>query len=174
MSFKKNIVNILLILLLLGNIVTLGLVWFRTMRPPAPPDQAAAIDFLSKELRFDAKQQKALKQLMQQHRDETKEIRNQVKEAKDHFFDLLNDDNISDSAIEKASYAAVDAQRQMDVRVFKHFKRIKALCNDEQKKRFNEIIKDAIHRMARPAEGRPAGPPPEGAERPDEPPPPRS
>lgn len=175
MSLKKNIVNILLVILLLANIVTLGLFWFRTMQPPVPPEQAGVIGFLTKELKFDPKQQEALKQLLQQHRDETKETRNKVKEGKDQFFDLLNDDTISDSAIEKASYAAVDAQRQMDVMVFRHFKRIKALCNAEQKKRFNEIVKDAIHRMGRPGpgEGRPAGPPPEGAERPDGPPPPR-
>lgn len=155
MTPRKNIINIIIIVLLLANVVTLGLFWFK--RPPHPfPEKDGVIGFLSNELNFDDKQQAELKKLVDEHRNSTEATREKVKEQKDAFFDLMKNENISDSMINSASFNAIDAQRQMDISVFKHFQKIRALCNETQRKKFDSIIKDALHRMARPQ-----GPPPQ-------------
>ncbi len=172
MSRNKNIINIILVLLLAANAVTLGLFWFKKNLPPPAPEQRGVVEFLSKELNFDQQQQSALKQLVEEHRNSSKELREQLKKEKDEFFNLMKTGKVADSAIEKASYAANETQRKMDISVFKHFQQIRALCNADQQKKFDEIVNDAIQQMRR-APGRPQdGPPPPGEERPGEPPPP--
>jgi len=61
----------------------------------------------------------------------------------------------------------------MLIKTFEHFKKVRALCNEEQKKKFDAIIKQAIGMMGQ-QQGRPQGPPPDGNRNgmhPDGPPP---
>jgi Spy/CpxP family protein refolding chaperone len=167
MTFNKNILNITLLVLLAANVVTLGLSWFKKPQLPPAPGQGGVIEFLSKELNFDERQKTDLKKLVEEHRNGTRDLRDMVKQQKDNFFDLLKTGNISDSAIEKASFTAMDAQRKMDISVFRHFQQIRTLCNAEQKKKFDEIVKEALHQFRSPQ-----GPPP-GDRRPGGPPPPQ-
>lgn len=168
MSARKNIVNILIILLLAANMVTLGMIWLN--RPKHPERPKDVIEFLSTEINFDEKQRSELKKLFEDHRLATQSNRESIRQQKDAFFDLLTKENISDSALEQESYKSVDAQRKMDIAVFKHFKQILALCNtDEQRKKFEKVVQEALRIMKRPP-GPPQGPPPEG-ERPEGPPP---
>jgi Spy/CpxP family protein refolding chaperone len=165
MSARKNIINTIIILLLAANVVTLGLIWFK--RPPHPPASKSVVEFISTELNFDAQQKTALKKLFEEHEQATKTTRENIRQQKDAFFDLMKKENISDSLLEQESYKSVEAQRQMDIAVFNHFKQILALCNEEQKKKFDKVLQEALRVMKRP----PQGPPPPDGERPEGPPP---
>lgn len=55
---------------------------------------------------------------------------------------------VSDSMIHIYSRKAVDAEQRLDE--FTFFQKLRAICNAEQQKRFDEIIQDALRRMAPP------------------------
>lgn len=151
----------LTLLLLTANIVTLALLWTNRkaggkedQRQP-PPGQV--FEFLTHELKLDSVQQEAYKKLREEHQGGQKIIQDSIRKAKDEFFALLHDPRVSDSMIKMYSRKAVEAEQKLDEFTFRHFQKLRALCNAEQQKRFDEIIQEALHRMASP---RRQGPPP--------------
>ena len=96
------------------------------------------------------------------------EIRSDNRAAKDSFFDLLKEPNIDDAALAKAAATANLPDQQMEIITFRHFQQLRAICNDTQKAKFDEIIHEVLRMNAR------GNPPPPGARGhfpPDGPPP---
>jgi periplasmic protein CpxP/Spy len=154
--------TVITLLLLTANIVTLALLWTNKKgndegRPPMR--QGQAFEFLTHELKLDSAQQETYRKLRDEHRDGQRPIQDSIRKAKDEFFALLREPNVPDSMIKMYSRRAVDAQQRLDEFTFRHFQKLRAICNDEQKKRFDEIIQDALRMMAPP---RRHGPPPPG------------
>ena len=54
--------------------------------------------------------------------------------------------------------AIADNQKQIELVTFHHFEDVRKLCNTEQKKHFDDIIENVLHRLK---------------DRPNQPPPPR-
>ena len=86
--------------------------------------------------------------------------------------------------VENFSKKIGNLEQQRDVFTYRHFQKLRAICNNEQKIKFDSIIQQALHQMA-PAKGRRSGPgqegmrpgdddrpPPPGMRRGDGPPPP--
>jgi Spy/CpxP family protein refolding chaperone len=159
-------------LLLTANIITLALLWTTknkdrsNMRPPPPGGQV--FEFLTKELKLDEQQQEAYKKLRDEHQQARRGIQDSIRSAKDEFFALLKKPDVSDSVIHVYSGRAVAADQQLDEFTFRHFQKLRAICNAEQQKKFDDIIQEALRRMA-PAKRR--GPPP-GMNDPERRPPP--
>jgi hypothetical protein len=63
-----------------------------------------------------------------------------------------------------------------EIALFYHFQKVRALCNESQKQKFDEIIKEAARMMGPPPRGDRQGPPPPPPGMRDEqgPPPPRN
>lgn len=169
--------SVITLLLLTANIITLALLW--TNKKPggrreegkqAPP-QGQVFEFLTHELNLDPAQQEAYKKLREEHQGGQKAIQDSIRKAKDEFFALLHQPDISDSMVKMYSRKAVDAEQKLDEFTFRHFQKLRAICNAEQQKKFDDIIQEALHRMAPP---RRQGPPPPGMRPPEEdgPPPP--
>ena len=165
--------SVVTLLLLTANIVTLALLWthksndddIEQVRPPQPGGQV--FEFLTHELKLDSAQQETYKKLRDEHRAGQKEIQDSIRKAKDDFFGLLQQPNVSDSMINIFSKRAVAADQKLDEYTFRHFQKLRAICNAEQQKKFDNIIQDALRRMAPPKR---QGPPP--GMRPGEGPPP--
>ncbi|NCI47242.1 Spy/CpxP family protein refolding chaperone [Sediminibacterium soli] len=157
---RIRLLTIAFILLVALNIATLTAFFvFKKHGPPAAPKGGTA-DFLVKELALDSAQQEQLKTLIREHRQQVRDLREQNRAAKDAFFDLLKDSVISDSALAEAAAGAAAAGQQMDIFTFRHFQKVRALCNEEQKRRFDAIIHEVLHMNAGPAGAAPGGPPP--------------
>ncbi len=148
-------ISVIILLLLTANIATLALLWTqkgrdrRDEQKPAPP-QGQVFEFLTHELQLDAAQQEAYKKLREEHQAGQKGLRDSIRKAKDDFFGLLKQGNVADSLIHIYSRRAVEADQQLDEFTFRHFQKLRAICNAEQQKKFDTIIQDALHRMARP------------------------
>ena len=166
---------VITLLLITANIVTLALLWTNKSRDKRegqhPPPQGQVFEFLTHELKLDAAQQEAYKKLRDEHREGIRPMQDNIRKAKDSFFALLKQPNVPDSLIQLYSRKAVEADQQLDEFTFRHFQKLRAICNAGQQKRFDEIIQEALHRMAPPK--RP-GPPGREGEGPDDqrPPPP--
>ena len=158
---KNRSISVLIIVLLLANITTLSLYWLnkeKKMPPPRNGEKGGGnlFQFITHELNFDSVQQAAYTKLIQEDRINNKDRREQNRIAKEAFFDLLSKDNVSDDNLKKAAAVSLNISIENDMHTFRHFQKVRSLCTAEQKKKFDEIIKQAIGMM------RQQGPPPNG------------
>lgn len=171
-STNNRWLSVVTLLLLTANIVTLALLWTNKskdkteMRPPPPGGQV--FEFLTHELRLDSSQQEAYKKIRDEHQAGQIGLQDNIRKAKDALFSLLKQPDVPDSLVHVYSRKAVEADQQLDEFTFRHFQKLRAICNVDQQKRFDEIIQDALHRMA--PQGRQG--PPQGMRPGDGPPPP--
>ncbi len=167
--------SVITLLLLTANIVTLTLLWTHKsngrsdIKPPSPSLGGQAFEFLTHELKLDSAQQEAYKKLSNEHRARQRELQDSIGKAKDNFFELLQQENVTDSLLKIFSRKVGELEQQRDILTFKHFQKLRALCNKEQQIKFDSIIQEVLKHMG-PAK-RPQGPPPPGMDDPERRPP---
>ena len=152
------------IILLVANIVTLVLLWSHKKNGREdqrhPPPSGPVFEFLTKELKLDSLQQLAYGKLRDEHQAGQRSIQDSIRKVKDTFFALLQQSNVADSTIQAAAKKASETEQQLEMLTFRHFQKLRALCNPEQQKKFDSIIQDVLRRMA-PPKGRQGPPPPQ-------------
>ncbi|MBL0146436.1 MAG: hypothetical protein IPP48_12520 [Chitinophagaceae bacterium] len=163
-NFKNNRwLTILTILLLTANIVTLVLLWKQRniAHSPAFAEQMPAFEFIIRELKLNSSQQATYMQLVKEHREGQKSFQDNIRLAKDSFFSLLQN-NTADALLKTESNKVANAIGELELYNYKHFQKLRAICNAEQQKKFDSIIKDILHRMAQPRRSQELPPPPDG------------
>ena len=165
-SAKNKLLVWLVALLLVANAASIALFWLGKKKQP-PQLKGTPNEFLIKELTLDAKQQKQLTVLVKEHREAAEQLRQQTREAKESFFDLLKQSNPADSTKQAAAKAVSVSTEELDLLTFAHFQKIRALCTPEQQKKFDEIIHQVTSMMGQPRPpmgpgNGPKGPPPAG------------
>ena len=166
-----------ILLLLTANIVTLALLWTNKNKEQhteehLPPPQGGGnevFEFLTHELNLDSVQQQAYSKMRDEHRAGAKLLQDSIRKAKDALFALLKQQNTADSVIAVYSRKAADAGQALDELTFRHFQKLRAICNAAQQEKFDKIIQDAL-RMMRPPR-RQGPPPPPGMHHPEDGPP---
>jgi len=157
---KNKLLTWLVILLLVANAASIAMFWLsRGKNPPAP--KGTPQEFLVKELKLDAKQREQLDILRKEHRKAADQLREKIKEAKESFFDLLKQANVTDSLKQSAAKNVSTYTEELDLLTLDHFQKIRALCTAEQQKRFDEIIQQVTRMMGAPRPP-PGGPPHDG------------
>ncbi len=134
--------------------------------------QGSPKEFLATKLNFTEQQKRAYFNLAQEHHENAQKIREKIKESKDAFFDLLKESNVPDSTLKAAARKVSVNMEELDLYTFEHFKKVRALCNPEQKKQFDELIHQitgAVSDQSRP-QNRPPMNPNEPPMRPEGPP----
>jgi periplasmic protein CpxP/Spy len=171
---KNRWLHILTILLLIANIVTLTLLWTNNKKNGdakiPPPPSGPAFEFLTKELSLNQQQQDAYKILREEHRAAQLVVQDSIRKSKDAFFELMKLPAVSDSLLQQGSSKAAAFQQQLDILTFKHFQKVRALCNAEQQIKFDNVIQDALRKMGSARPHGPGGPPPPGTREGDGPP----
>jgi hypothetical protein len=169
---KNKLLTGLVLLLLVANVVTITLFWVGKARQPFQ-QRGTPAEYLIKELTLNEQQQLQLELLRKEHRNAVEPLRQEVKEAKKSFFDLLKQKPLSDSVLQIAIKHISALTEQLDLITFHHFQKVRAICTTEQQKRFDEILGEVTRMInqPRPPMGPPAGgpdgnmpPPPVGPE----------
>lgn len=172
---KNKLFNTVILLLLIGNIVTIGLFWWKKQKHAIPTPIGDVASFIINELKLDSTQQQTFKILREEHHEKTMQLRDELRQLKDAIFNLLNNENIADSIVKKAVADAAVIEQQLDLITFEHFKKLRAICTPEQKKKFDEIIQQALRMQGRQQPQGPPDrdfrPPPKNGNEKDEPPP---
>jgi predicted transcriptional regulator len=142
----KNILNNkiaawLIGLLILANIATLTFFWIghlKNQRDNSPKN------FLAKSLHFSESQKNAYFELAKNHNENANKIREQIKIDKENLFQLLKTEQIVDTIKNNAALKVSLSIQSLDILTFDHFKKVRALCTEEQKPKFDELIQKMV------------------------------
>ncbi len=152
-------------LLITANIITLAMLWMHrgghdTGRDVVQQRTGGPFEFLSKELKLTKQQQDAYIILRDEHRRNSRELQDSIREAKDALFTLLKQDTVKPEELTQRTNNAAALSSRLDLVTFHHFQKLRALCTPEQQKRFDEIIREAMRGMGQ--QGPPRGGPRQG------------
>ncbi|WP_316768444.1 Spy/CpxP family protein refolding chaperone [Pedobacter frigiditerrae] len=184
MNSNKKILTALVVLLLIANVATIGLFWFKKDNKPQQLKGGPA-KFIIKELSLDKSQQEQYLVLVEEHQQGVRPLRDEIKDAKDDFFSLLNQPNVTEVEKLTAAKMVSASTEKLDLLTFNHFAKVRAICNPTQQKKFDDIIKQVMQMMGEqhpkgrgPHQGPPMderphdGPPPHEGTEGNHPPPP--
>lgn len=146
MNSNKKILTVLVVLLLVANAATIGLFWFKKENKPQQLKGGPA-KFIIKELGLNNRQQEQYLVLVEKHQQGVRQLRDEIKEAKDDFFGLLSQPNLAEAEKQKAAKMVSAATEKLDLLTFNHFAEVRAICTAEQQKKFDNIIKQVIQMM---------------------------
>lgn len=164
---NSKFLKIVIVLLLLINLSTITFMWLHR-----PPKNDAVGDFFAKELQFTAKQKEQFEALKKEHHEAKEALKEIDKEKHDTYLDLLKDPKVDSVTVRKAADEILVVKEKEELAMFYHFQKVRALCDEKQKQKFDEIIKEAARMMgSKQREGQ--GPPPRREAEDGPPPPPR-
>jgi Spy/CpxP family protein refolding chaperone len=144
---------VLVAILLLTNIATLSIYWFKKPNHEGGPGHDPGNrdkrmgQFMVDQMKFDATQEAAYWKLRDSMIASQRPVVDSMRNAKKRFFDLLNQSNTTDSALIARSNEIADLQKRLDQATFRHFQNVRALCRPDQLQKFDTVIKEIVDRM---------------------------
>ena len=158
-STKNNWLIGSVIVLIIANVAILATIWY--MHHKQVTHQGTPADYLVKELSLNDEQKNKLHELAAEHHQQAQKISQQIKNARDSFFSLMKQPNISDSIKKAASGKIANYLEQLELLTFDHFQQVRAICTPEQQKKFDDILQEVLRMVAPPGDHHgPEGPPP--------------
>jgi protein CpxP len=146
---RNKILGVAVIGLLVINVLLLTFVWSgKGQRGYA----SGGGKFLEEQLGLTADQKQKVKSFRDAHFKLVESLREKSKENRDELHDLLKSPNSELTAQELASRLG-QIQSQIEFSTFKHFSDIRSICNEQQKKIFDETILSILR-----GQGVPEGP----------------
>jgi hypothetical protein len=145
---NNKVLVFIIIILLLANIFLL--VFFLGKKGPEKKShnqRPPVAVFLEKDLGFSASQMEAYEKMRQQHRQDTKPLFEDIRLTKVKFYKLLSDTGVRESVIDSIGTLIGEKQKALDLRAFRNFKEIRALCNDSQRPVYDSLIPGVIGKM---------------------------
>jgi Spy/CpxP family protein refolding chaperone len=119
-------------------------------------DQNGMYTTLQKDVGFSKAQLDQYQVLRNQQRDTVKPLFNDLRKAKETFYGLIYSSDVSDSLLNSDVDLIAQKQKELDLKMFNHFKNVRNLCTPDQLQKFDSTIKKVVTRMIeRPGKGRP-------------------
>ena len=147
MNNKTKLLYSIIITLLLMNAGTL-IVMFMHGAPRGGNSPREVSRWLTQQLKLNAEQQKQYEALQDEHRKNMETIHQQDRNLHDRYFQLLNGEAIDSALVNQLADSIATNRRQTELTTFYDFKKIRAICNARQQKKFDEIIGEALRMMA--------------------------
>lgn len=144
---------ILVVILLLTNIATLSIYWFKKPDREGGPGRDGGNrekrmgQFMVDQLKLDATQEATYWKLRDSIMVIQKPVMDSIRNAKKSFFDLLNQTEIPDSILITRSNEIAELQKKLDLVTFRHFKKVRTICRPDQLQKFDTVIKEIVNRM---------------------------
>ena len=163
---KINFLTIAVVLLLLLNAGTLLFVfrWHAGDSSRGHGNGEGPAAFIIQALQLDAQQQEQFAGLRRDHQQKVRALHEEDKRLHDAYFSLLKTEHPDRVRVDSIANLIGGMEKQLSSITFEHFEKLRALCRDDQKKRFDATIDEIARRMA-PGPKRPGGPPPDGPPR---------
>ena len=158
-------------LLVLVNCTLLAVFWLQRGKGPGedgPPQRAQ--EFLTKELGLNKEQEKAYEKMRTEHFKTTLALNKANRKLHDSLFSYINTPILDTPTTTRFEKQIGYNQSQIEKATLIHFRELRNILNDGQKKKLDEVIKDALRMMRGPSSGGRMGPgrmpPPRDGQRP--------
>jgi protein CpxP len=148
MKSPRNKILVLIIgVLILSNLVLGGFMLFGKKETKKPQERGKSFsDFFEKQLGFTPEQVTKFHQLRDEHFENIRPILKEVRTAKDSLFSLMHQENLPDSVLEKAANYLAQKEKAQELQSFRHFSRVRDLCTEDQKVKFDSLMNKIINR----------------------------
>jgi len=146
-AIKNKLLTGLVVFLLLANAGTILLFWIN--RPEKRQAQKGSPrDFLVHELKLDSSQLGAFQALIEKHQSVARDLKWDIKSAKEELFQLLKQPVIAEAQKKKTIEAITTKIKELELLNLEHFQQVRALCNDKQKIKFDGLLDQLAGLMA--------------------------
>ncbi len=162
-AIKNKFFTWLVATLLVANAVTILFFWInRPERMQGP--KGSPREFLVHALELDSSQMDAFQALIEGHQALARPLKKEVRTAKENLFQLLKQPVIPGPEKMKAVQAITLNIQALELLNLDHFQKLRALCNEKQKTKFDGLLDQLAGLMATPsnADGHRPPPPAEG------------
>jgi len=142
----------LVVVLLLSNIGLL--LYFLVWKKPAQKAQPgrgdfSIVDYMKKEIGFTEDQTKQFQALHEANRDSLKVIGDSIRSAKNNMYKLMGlPGTVNDSALHAAARNLSYHQQHMELQMFRHFQRVRAICEPAQIVKLDSMVTRMNNRPA--------------------------
>lgn len=162
--------NILLYLLLLFLIIMNGFFLFKHFGKSdnVVPKRLGSANVFTDQLEFNEVQLNKFEELDRLHREKLKTIRLEISTYKEELFNKVSDENYDVANIETITTAIASKEKAKALATFRFLSSVSEICDQNQRKRFKEVIKKGVQSQSNSDEKRP----PRGMEQKRRPPPP--
>jgi|ERR1017187_118693 hypothetical protein len=148
-SKNKSLVSII-IFLLITNVVML--IFFIVLNKPVQRnmrgrDQNGMSGMLQKDVGFTRDQLDTYQVLRKDQLDSIHILFDEVRKAKMNFYNLIYTPNVADSTLISAADEIAVRQKNLDLHMINHFKKVRNICSPDQVQKFDSSIKKIIARM---------------------------
>lgn len=155
---KKSFLYTLVLLLIVINTIALFVFW-RSTQQIKKPDNKRPATYLIEKTGMDSVQKSRYQDLIAEHQKSTQELRKQIRQFKDEYFDLVGK-NAPDSTRKMLLQKISSFNESLDEVTFLHFEKVRAILNPAQQEKFDKAIQNVLRKMSAPPRGPRPGPPP--------------
>jgi periplasmic protein CpxP/Spy len=142
----------LVIVLLLSNIGLLlyFLVWKKpTHKSGGGRNEFSIVEYMKKEVGFNEEQTRQFQVLHERNRDSLKLIGDSIRASKNALYKLMNQPaGTNDSAVQAGVQRISYHQQQMELSMFRHFQRVRAICDPAQQVKLDTLVNRMNNRPA--------------------------
>lgn len=138
---KQTILYILLIVLFISNAFFV----FHHLTSQGDKDHKPRFSMVE-ELNFNQEQQEAYNKMRSEHFDKMKSYSKRIGELKEEMYSNTGEDEVSKVFLDSVIDLIAIEEKNKDLEMYKHFRDVREICNDEQKAQLSKIINDAIKR----------------------------
>lgn len=149
MSYLRNNKLLLLIIaaLIITNVVVLYFHGWRRHGMRHPSMKEMVMEKLEKEVGFNKQQLATYDSMRTKHFDAMGPLFDELKSAKDSFFQLVSQPGSSDSLINSYFSVISEKQKAIDTKMLKYFWSLKTICTEEQKPKMDSFLINITKRM---------------------------
>jgi hypothetical protein len=144
---KNKLLTWLVLVLVVINIGSMIFIWMGKPKHQNPP-HGSPKEFLSRELKFDEKQQVQYDKLVDEHRNQANDTRKKIKEEKEKMYGLLKNASLTDSLKKSAVERVAEATKELDLITLNHFEKVRNICTPEQKTKLDQIMMQMLGMMS--------------------------
>ncbi|HVZ95548.1 MAG TPA: periplasmic heavy metal sensor [Chitinophagaceae bacterium] len=148
-SVKKNkaLVSII-IFLLITNVAMLVFFLVLNNHSPKPPRNHDGLSgMLQKDVGFSKQQLDAYESLRKGQLDSVHALFDELKKEKIDFYNMIYASSMDDSTLEAAAENIAAKQKELEIKMFYHFKTVRAICTPDQLPKFDSTLKKVVVRM---------------------------
>ncbi len=165
---KNKLLTGIIIALLTVNSAALIYMW-RSDKAKKRTAVSSPAEYLIHKTGMDSLQKEKYYELVEEHRKATRRLKDDLKKAREDYFSFLGKE-VSDSSKQSALQKINSIYVELASITFDHFTAVRALCNNDQKVKFDDAIEEVLNMMAGPPHPPGGKPPHDGPplhERPD-------